>query len=107
VVHLANVKNNQRRFAPTPAHITGISGPLHRNTQAELAGPVNLLKSRHYGQFDFKWQSRVWGTVHVKTICTKICRTFGCQAGQSPTVPIGCSKRLLNTNASIASFETQ
>jgi hypothetical protein len=33
VVHLANVKNNQRRFAPTPAHITGITGPLHRNTQ--------------------------------------------------------------------------
>lgn len=31
-VHIANVKTNQRRFAPTLPHITGISGPLHRNT---------------------------------------------------------------------------
>jgi hypothetical protein len=30
---LTNVKNNQRRFAPTPAHITGITCPHHRNTQ--------------------------------------------------------------------------
>jgi len=33
VGHMSNVKSNQRRFAPTLAHITGISGPLHRNTQ--------------------------------------------------------------------------
>jgi hypothetical protein len=47
------------------------------------------------------------GTVQVKTICAKIYRPFGCQAGKSPTVPIGCSKKLLYTNASIAAFETQ
>ncbi|MHB1674909.1 MAG: hypothetical protein ACYCSP_11755, partial [Acidobacteriaceae bacterium] len=33
VGHMSNVKSNQRRFAPILAHITGISGPLHRNTQ--------------------------------------------------------------------------
>jgi len=33
VVHAANVKTNQRRFAPTLPHIAGITGPLHRNTQ--------------------------------------------------------------------------
>jgi DNA-damage-inducible protein D len=27
------VETNQRRFAPTLAHFTGIGGPLHRNTQ--------------------------------------------------------------------------
>lgn len=32
VVHAANVKTNQRRFAPTLPHIAGITGPLHRNT---------------------------------------------------------------------------
>jgi len=30
---LNTVKLNQRRFAPTPAHITGIRCPLHWNTQ--------------------------------------------------------------------------
>jgi hypothetical protein len=35
VGNLNTVKLNQRRFAPTPAHITGIRCPLHRNTQAE------------------------------------------------------------------------
>jgi predicted transcriptional regulator of viral defense system len=33
VGNLNTVKLNQRRFAPTPAHITGIRCPLHRNTQ--------------------------------------------------------------------------
>lgn len=33
VVHAANVKTNQRRFAPTLPNIAGITGPLHRNTQ--------------------------------------------------------------------------
>jgi len=32
VVHLANVRTTQRRFAPMLPHITGITGPLHRNT---------------------------------------------------------------------------
>jgi Transposase, Mutator family len=32
VVHLGTVSTNQRCFAPTLAHITGITGPLHRNT---------------------------------------------------------------------------
>ena len=36
VVHLAKVKSNQRRFAPMLPHITGISGPLHRNAQTTL-----------------------------------------------------------------------
>jgi beta-galactosidase len=38
VGNLNTVKLNQRRFAPTPAHITGIKCPLHWNTQmgAEL-----------------------------------------------------------------------
>ena len=43
VVHLAKVEINQRRFAPILAHITGITGPLHRNTQRYrkvLAGQV-------------------------------------------------------------------
>jgi hypothetical protein len=31
VGNLTTVKNNQRRFAPTPAHITGIKCPHHRN----------------------------------------------------------------------------
>jgi len=35
VVHLANVRTTQRRFAPMLPHITGITGPLHRNTQLE------------------------------------------------------------------------
>jgi len=43
VVHLANVKNNQRRFAPTPAHITGITGPLHRNTHDALRGDYQQM----------------------------------------------------------------
>jgi hypothetical protein len=30
---LNTVKLNQRRFAPTPAHFTGIRCPLHWNTQ--------------------------------------------------------------------------
>jgi hypothetical protein len=33
VGNLTTVKSNQRRFAPTPAHITGITCPHHRNTQ--------------------------------------------------------------------------
>jgi hypothetical protein len=33
VGRVAKVKNNQRRFAPTLAHITVITGPHHRNTQ--------------------------------------------------------------------------
>jgi hypothetical protein len=28
---LTTLRNNQRRFAPTPAHITGIKCPHHRN----------------------------------------------------------------------------
>src|ERR1035438_1543475 len=35
VGNLTTVKNNQRRFAPTPAHITGIKCPHHRNKQEE------------------------------------------------------------------------
>jgi hypothetical protein len=31
---LTTVKSNQRRFAPTPAHIAGIKCPHHRNKQA-------------------------------------------------------------------------
>jgi len=34
VGNLTTVKSNQRRFAPTPAHITGIRCPHHRNMQA-------------------------------------------------------------------------
>jgi hypothetical protein len=34
VVHLNHPETSQRRFAPTPDHFTGISGPLHWNTQA-------------------------------------------------------------------------
>jgi hypothetical protein len=30
---LTTVKSNQRRFAPTPAHIAGIKCPHHRNKQ--------------------------------------------------------------------------
>ena len=41
VVHAANVKTNQRRFAPTLPHIAGITGPLHRNTQ--FAGPRDIF----------------------------------------------------------------
>ena len=33
VVHLNHPGTSQRRFAPTPDHFTGITGPLHRNTQ--------------------------------------------------------------------------
>ena len=33
VGNLTTVRINQRRFAPTPAHITGIRCPLRRNTQ--------------------------------------------------------------------------
>jgi hypothetical protein len=36
VGNLTTVKNNQRRFAPTPAHITGIKCPHHRNKQSVL-----------------------------------------------------------------------
>src|ERR1035437_6115845 len=32
VVHLNHPETSQRRFAPTPDHFTGISGPLHWNT---------------------------------------------------------------------------
>src|ERR1035437_972682 len=34
VVHLNHPETSQRRFAPTPDHFTGISGPLHWNTQS-------------------------------------------------------------------------
>jgi hypothetical protein len=40
VGNLTTVKNNQRRFAPTPAHITGIKCPHHRNTH--LAKKLHL-----------------------------------------------------------------
>lgn len=40
VGNLTTVKNNQRRFAPTPAHITGIKCPHHRNTHGSR-GPQN------------------------------------------------------------------
>jgi len=33
VGNLTTVKSNQRRFAPAPARITGITCPHHRNTQ--------------------------------------------------------------------------
>ena len=36
VVHLNHPETSQRRFAPTPDHFTGISGPLHWNTQVGL-----------------------------------------------------------------------
>jgi len=36
VGNLTTVKSNQRRFAPTPAHITGITCPHHRNTHIAL-----------------------------------------------------------------------
>src|ERR1035437_4666803 len=36
VGNLTTVKSNQRRFAPTPAHITGITCPHHRNTHFAL-----------------------------------------------------------------------
>ena len=39
VGHMSNVKSNQRRFAPTLAHFTGIGGPLHRNTQCRSPRP--------------------------------------------------------------------
>ena len=45
VVHLANVRTTQRRFAPMLPHITGITGPLHRNTQLSAA-------SEHKGHID-------------------------------------------------------
>lgn len=45
VGHLANVKNNQRRFAPTLAHITGIGGPLHRNTHGHRIGRLVVYGS--------------------------------------------------------------
>jgi hypothetical protein len=35
VGNLTTVKSNQRRFAPAPARITGITCPHHRNTQLE------------------------------------------------------------------------
>jgi hypothetical protein len=34
VVHLNHPETSQRRFAPTPDHFTGISGPLHWNTHS-------------------------------------------------------------------------
>jgi hypothetical protein len=37
VGNLTTVKSNQRRFAPTPARITGITCPHHRNTHEMLA----------------------------------------------------------------------
>ena len=55
VVHLNHPETSQRRFAPTPDHFTGISGPLHWNTQlveAVLGGcfldelPQKLIATR-------------------------------------------------------------
>jgi hypothetical protein len=37
---LTTVKSNQRRFAPTPAHIAGIKCPHHRNKHPEFLAPV-------------------------------------------------------------------
>ena len=42
VGNLSTVKSNQRRFAPTPAHITGITCPHHRNTQTLRIGTSDL-----------------------------------------------------------------
>jgi hypothetical protein len=36
---LTTLRNNQRRFAPTPAHITGIKCPHHRNKQDGMRSP--------------------------------------------------------------------
>jgi len=43
VVHAANVKTNQRRFAPTLPHIAGITGPLHRNTHDSIPDIVETI----------------------------------------------------------------
>ena len=41
--HVANVRNNQRRFAPTLAHITVIGGPHHRNPQSAARANIDLV----------------------------------------------------------------
>ena len=43
VGNLTTVKSNQRRFAPTPAHITGITCPHHRNTHSNPWKPLALF----------------------------------------------------------------
>src|ERR1017187_6969092 len=45
VGNLNTVRLNQRRFAPTPARITGIRCPLHRNTQLQRADRNGSLES--------------------------------------------------------------
>ena len=50
--NLNTVRLNQRRFAPTPARITGIRCPLHRNTHFIRSGgsiPIVGDFDRHLG----------------------------------------------------------
>ena len=47
VGNLTTVKSNQRRFAPTPAHITGITCPHHRNTHLEAQVALAALNRPH------------------------------------------------------------
>jgi hypothetical protein len=52
VVHLTNVKTSQRRFAPMLPHITGITGPLHRNTHSKAYRfSIRTTRSRFLPQF--------------------------------------------------------
>jgi hypothetical protein len=45
VGNLNTVKLNQRRFAPTPAHIAGIKCPHHWNTQVPRSPlPIRLRR---------------------------------------------------------------
>jgi hypothetical protein len=46
VVHLNHPETSQRRFAPTPDHFTGISGPLHWNTQPFARHAPSLCSTR-------------------------------------------------------------
>jgi len=49
VVHLNHPETSQRRFAPTPDHFTGISGPLHWNTQQSATQLTCSPESAHSG----------------------------------------------------------
>src|SRR5260370_14326446 len=61
----------------------------------------------HCGQFDFEEQALVLSTVPAMTICTKIWLNSRLSVRSHRRVPMGCSKRMLNTIALISPFGTR